>query len=163
MWVTVLCSTIHCRREISKRFKSFTFIVYYLCSFLNVRIIYNTKAILFCASSILDCSFRFLQGLFKITPSQHIVIELYKNLFYTSNFTEHAKPVFNGVRVTRSLVSCVCFVDRCLSFCPFSLGHCVVCSSSIYGFWLPLWCLQTLLKKLPWHCTQNKINYKSIY
>jgi len=38
----------------------------------------------------------------------------------------------------------VCFVDRCLSFCNFSFGHCVVCSSSIYGFWLPLWYLQTL-------------------
>ena len=25
----------------------------------------------------------------------------------------------------------------CLSFCPFSFDHCVVCSSSIYGFWLP--------------------------
>ena len=47
-------------------------------------------------------------------------------------------PVFSGVRVTRSLVLYVCFVDRCLSFCPFSFGHCVVCSSSIYGFWLPL-------------------------
>jgi hypothetical protein len=23
-----------------------------------------------------------------------------------------------------------------------SFDHCVVCSSSIYGFWLPLWCLQ---------------------
>ena len=30
------------------------------------------------------------------------------------------------------LVLCVCFVDRCLSFCPFSFGHCVVWSSSIY-------------------------------
>ena len=39
---------------------------------------------------------------------------------------------------------CVCFVDRCLSFCPFSFGYCVVCSSSIYGFWLTLWYLQTL-------------------
>ena len=29
-------------------------------------------------------------------------------------------PVFSGVRVTRSLVLCVCFVDRCLSFCTFS-------------------------------------------
>jgi hypothetical protein len=38
-------------------------------------------------------------------------------------------PVFNGVRCTRSLVLCVCFVDRCLSFCTFSFGHCVVCSS----------------------------------
>jgi hypothetical protein len=29
--------------------------------------------------------------------------------------------------------------------CSFSFGHCVVCSSSIYGIWLPLWYLQTLL------------------
>ena len=56
-----------------------------------------------------------------------------------------APTVFSGVRVTRSLVLYVCFVDRCLSFCTFSFGHCVVCSSSIYGFWLPLWYLQTLL------------------
>jgi hypothetical protein len=34
---------------------------------------------------------------------------------------------------------------KSLSFCTFSFGHCVVCSSSIYGFWLPLWYLQTLL------------------
>jgi hypothetical protein len=54
-------------------------------------------------------------------------------------------PIFSGVCVTRSLVLCVCFVDRYLSFCTFSFGHCVVCSSSIYGFWLPLWYLQTLL------------------
>jgi hypothetical protein len=54
-------------------------------------------------------------------------------------------PVFSGVRVTRSLVLYVCFVDRCLSFFPFSFGHCVFCSSSIYGFWLPIWYLQTLL------------------
>jgi hypothetical protein len=52
--------------------------------------------------------------------------------------------VFIGVRVTQSLVLCVCFVNRCLSFCTFSFGRCVVCSSSIYGFWLPLWYLQTL-------------------
>jgi hypothetical protein len=36
------------------------------------------------------------------------------------------------VAVTRSLVLCVCFVDRCLYFCT-SFGHFVVCSS-IYGF-----------------------------
>jgi hypothetical protein len=42
--------------------------------------------------------------------------------------------VFSGVRVTRSLVFCVCFVDSYLSFCTLSFGHCVVCSSSIYGF-----------------------------
>ena len=43
-------------------------------------------------------------------------------------------PGFSGVRVTRSLVLCVCFVDCCLSFCTFSFEHYVVCSSSIYGF-----------------------------
>ena len=43
-------------------------------------------------------------------------------------------PVFSGVRVTRSLVLCVCLMDRCLSFCLFSFDHCVVCSSLIYGF-----------------------------
>ena len=57
-------------------------------------------------------------------------------------------PVISGVRVTRSLVLYVCFVNRCLSFCTFSFGHCVVCFSSIYGFWLPLWYLQTLLMSL---------------
>jgi hypothetical protein len=56
-----------------------------------------------------------------------------------------SRPDFSGVHGTRSLVLCVCFVDRCLSFCTFSFGHCFVCSSSIYGFWLPLWYLQTLL------------------
>ena len=38
-------------------------------------------------------------------------------------------PVYSGVRVTRSLVLCACFVDHCLSFCTFSFDHCVVCSS----------------------------------
>jgi hypothetical protein len=61
-------------------------------------------------------------------------------------FPEHmsSPPVFSGVRVTRSLVLYVCFVDRCLFFCTFVLvfGHCVVCSSAIHGFWLPLWYLQ---------------------
>jgi hypothetical protein len=37
--------------------------------------------------------------------------------------SEHlsSPPVFSGVRITRSLVLYVCFVDCCLSFCPFSL------------------------------------------
>ena len=44
-----------------------------------------------------------------------------------------SSPVFSEIRVTRSLVLYVCFVDRYLSFCTFSFCHCVVCSSSIYG------------------------------
>ena len=46
-------------------------------------------------------------------------------------------PVFSGVHVTRSLG--LCFVDRYLSFFPSSFYR-------IYGFWLPLWYLQTLLQ-----------------
>ena len=38
-----------------------------------------------------------------------------------------------------------CFVNRCLSFCPFSFGHCLVCPSSIYQFWLSLWYLKLFL------------------
>jgi hypothetical protein len=32
-------------------------------------------------------------------------------------------PVFSGIRVTGSLVLCVCFVYRCLSICNFPFGH----------------------------------------
>ena len=74
---------------------------------------------------------------------------VYRELQYHSllTFPEHlsSSPVFSGVRVTRSLVLYVCVVDRCLSYCAFSFGHCVVCSSSIYGFSLPHWYLQTPL------------------
>ena len=45
------------------------------------------------------------------------------------------------------LFSVLCFVDNCLTYCPFSLGHCIVCSS-MYGFWLPLWYLQAFQKEL---------------
>ena len=53
-----------------------------------------------------------------------------------STLPEHlsSPPVFSGICATRSLVIYVCLVDRCLSFCAFSFGHCVVGSSSIYGF-----------------------------
>jgi hypothetical protein len=81
------------------------------------------------------------------------VRSLLTNLFFFSfvlafTFPEHlnSTPVFSGVHVTRFLALCVCFVDRCLYLCTFSFGHCVVCSSPIYGFWLPLWYLQTLLQ-----------------
>jgi len=64
------------------------------------------------------------------------------------------KATTNGAVHRRCLVGFVlldpwfyvlCFVDRCLSFCTFSFYHCVVCSSSIYVFWLLLWYLQTPL------------------
>ena len=61
-------------------------------------------------------------------------------------------PIFGGVCAAWSLVFCVAFCS--LSFFPFSSlvgvkhhetnqpfssGQCVICPSSIYGFWLPLW------------------------
>ena len=75
-------------------------------------------------------------------------------------------PVFSGVHVTRSLVLCLMFCRSlfvllsfffwplcCLFFFDIrilitslvSCGHCVVCSSSIYGFWLPLWYLVAIV------------------
>jgi len=53
-----------------------------------------------------------------------------------------SSPLFSGIRVARSLVFCV-LLNRSL-FVLFLFGHYIVCSS-IYGFWLPLWYLQTLL------------------
>ena len=38
-------------------------------------------------------------------------------------------PVISGVRVARSLVFCI-IINCGLSFCPFSVGHCVVCSAT---------------------------------
>ena len=80
--------------------------------------------------------------------------------------TRQEPPHFSGVRVAQSLGLRVYVVDRCLSFCSFVFwslcclfffdirilitslfGHCVVCSSSIYGFWLPL-CLAIVLSVL---------------
>ena len=42
--------------------------------------------------------------------------------------------VFSRVGAARSSFSMECFVDRCLSLCPFSFGYCVVCSSAIHSF-----------------------------
>jgi hypothetical protein len=63
------------------------------------------------------------------------------NPFFHIEWQKLIKVVSNKkwVRVTRFLVLHECFVDRCLSFGTFSFGHCVFCSSSIYGLWLPLW------------------------
>ena len=55
-------------------------------------------------------------------------------------------PVFSGVNVTRSLVVCVCFVDRCLSFRHFSFWPlCCLCFFDLRILITSLWYLQTLL------------------
>jgi hypothetical protein len=62
-------------------------------------------------------------------PIKLTAIILYKIELSTHNLN------LSGVRVARSLVFCVVFCDCFLSF--FSFGHCVVCPSSIYEFYLP--------------------------
>ena len=59
------------------------------------------------------------------------MVQLVEQELFTLSDHLSSPSVFSGVRVTWCLVLCVCFVDRCLSFCTFSFGHCVVCSSSI--------------------------------
>ena len=49
-------------------------------------------------------------------------------------------------------------LDRCLSFCDFSFGHCVACPFSIYDFWVTLWYLQILLHNLVYqHCVLSPL------
>ena len=71
----------------------------------------------------------------------HLVTSFFNYLFFVIVKYIHYLSIptnFSEVGVTRSLVLCVCVV---------AFGYCVVCSSSIYGFWLPLWYLQTLHTK----------------
>jgi hypothetical protein len=84
--------------------------------------------------------------LWKSIKKTNRILEACKQTAYFPNKTRlkclpfwstRVNPVFSGVRVYRSLVLYVCFVDRCLSFCHFSFGHRIVCPSSIYEFWLP--------------------------
>ena len=52
------------------------------------------------------------------------------NQIHTTGATSGAGTAYrflSSVCVTRSLVLCVSFVGRCLSFCTFSFGYCVVC------------------------------------
>jgi hypothetical protein len=58
-------------------------------------------------------------------------------------------PVFSGVRVTRSLVLCVCFVDRDLFLCILSCGHCVVCSSVFWPLCCLFFCLFVIVLSVP--------------
>ena len=56
--------------------------------------------------------------------------------------------IFSGIHVTRSLVLCVCFVDRCLSFCTFFLWRLCCLFFDIRILITSLWYLQTLLMVL---------------
>jgi hypothetical protein len=82
-----------------------------------------------CPSSLtLNCHF-----------GSHLLVRWVTSGAGTAYPSEHlsSHPVFSGVLVF--------LVDPYLSFCTFSIGHCVVCFSSIYRFWLPLWHVQLFL------------------
>ena len=66
--------------------------------------------------------FKYFFKIFDVTRLTRRVSQVEQELLTLS---EHPSSplVFSGVRVTRSLVLYVCFVDCCLSFCTFSFGH----------------------------------------
>ena len=63
-------------------------------------------------------------------------------------------PVFSGVRVARSLVLCVCFVDRCLYFFFWPL----CCLFDLRILITSLWYLQTLLARM----VDERVNYTGL-
>ena len=87
-------------------------------------------------SCLLNCLSFYLRLVNKSTQKAYL-----RHSAYPSGLPS-SPPVFSGVRFTRFLVLCICFVDRSLSFCSFYFSHSIVCLHSIYGFWLPLWYLQ---------------------
>jgi hypothetical protein len=56
-------------------------------------------------------------------------------------------PIVSGAGDAQSLLSRVVCLLIIVSFCTCYFGHCVVCPSFIYGFWLLPWYLQTPLFK----------------
>ena len=99
------------------------------CQWLRIKSWIGTKHLAFCIIGFVARLTR------RVSLVEQELLTLPEHLILT--------PVYSGVRVTRSLALYVCFVGLWLSFCTFSFGHCVVCSSK-YGFWLPLLYLQTL-------------------
>jgi hypothetical protein len=76
-------------------------------------------------------------------------VPLVEQELFTFRSTSWSRPVSSGVRVTRSLILNVCFVDRCWYF--FFWPYCVVCPL-IYGFLLPLGIVKLFLCLLLWLC-----------
>ena len=89
--------------------------IFFVCFFLMYNyILYQIKFMLSTSHETQDDDFNFVE--------RQATVKLYG---YPNKILKNT---------TLSLVLYVCFVDRCLSFCTFSFGHSVVCSSLIYGF-----------------------------
>ena len=67
-----------------------------------------------------------------------------------------------GLVLLHFLLSVQCFVDHCLFFRHFSFDHYIVCTSSIYGFMLPLWYLQIFLNCFIYKTQYLHNQYRSI-
>ena len=63
---------------------------------------------------------------------------------YPSGAPEFIPGFMLGSRYTIFSFKCMLCRSLLYPFVLFSFGHCVVCSSSIYGFWLALWYLQAI-------------------
>ena len=66
---------------------------------------------------------------------------------YSTVAPEFTPCFYWGYMLLKFQIFVQCFVDRCLSFCPFSFGHCVV-GSSKYGFLLPLSSLPIFCRRI---------------
>ena len=75
---------------------------------------------------------------------------------YPSRASEFNSPlIFSGIRVARSLFFYLMFCRLLQSLCPSSFGHCVVCSSSNYGYRLPFWYLPSFHRENRWRSIKN--------
>ena len=88
-------------------------------------------------------------------PHSWLITEFVTRLTWRVPLEEHelltlpdhlnSPPAFSGVCVIRSLVLCVCFVDRCLSFLYIFWPFCCMFFLDWRILVTPLWYLQTLL------------------
>jgi hypothetical protein len=74
------------------------------------------------------------------------------NMFFRYAVTSLSLRICYVYRVIRSAYRCsifsvVCFCRSLFVLLYFSVGHWVVYSSSLYGFWLPHWYLQALFEE----------------
>ena len=67
-------------------------------------------------------------AIFRLIPeylaSYNMIEVLFKYLTDSNIYISHLRYLLQNLNLAM-------FVDRCLSFCPFPIGHCVVCPSSI--------------------------------
>ena len=71
----------------------------------------------------------------------------YKGLCLPWQQVKHVTGLCSRVIIANCFLACCRhIIGSIFALSNFSFGHCVVCSSSIYGFWLPLWYLLTLHK-----------------